>query len=185
MVRRLLALTVVLSAIALFSLPLGATTTGTGTTIASGTATTAGGGVPTTGAVGSSTTAAGGTDTTGAGGTGTTGAGGTGTTGAGGTATTIANGTSGEETATTASMESGTTAVTEATEGEGTTEDTEPETTLQPAVTVDTTPVAEVNPDWTYRFFIPTLLVLAALVVIVTVIQYFTRVVRNRYRIVR
>ena len=43
----------------------------------------------------------------------------------------------------------------------------------------------ETNPDWTYRFFIPTLLVLAALVVIVTVIQYFTRVVRNRYRIVR
>ena len=67
----------------------------------------------------------------------------------------------------------------------GTTEATAPAVTIEPAVPVDTTPVPETNPDWTYRFFIPTLLVLAALVVIVTVIQYFTRVVRNRYRIVR
>ena len=82
-------------------------------------------------------------------------------------------------------MESGTTAATDTTgEGAGT-EASTPAETIQPAVTVDTTPVAETNPDWTYRFFIPTLLVLAALVVIVTVIQYFTRVVRNRYRIVR
>ena len=57
--------------------------------------------------------------------------------------------------------------------------------TIEPAVTIDTTPAVVSAPDWTYRFFIPTLLVLAVLVVIVTVIQYFTRVVRNRYRIVR
>lgn len=67
----------------------------------------------------------------------------------------------------------------------GTTEATTPAVIIEPAVPVDTTPAPETNPDWTYRFFIPTLLVLAALVVIVTVIQYFTRVVRNRYRIVR
>ncbi len=73
----------------------------------------------------------------------------------------------------------------EAGTGTGTTEATAPAVTIEPAVPVDTTPVPETNPDWTYRFFIPTLLVLAALVVIVTVIQYFTRVVRNRYRIVR
>ena len=136
MARRFFAVSVVMSAIALFSLPLAATTTaGTATTVASG-------------------TPAG--EETGA----------------------------GEETATTASMESGTTAVTDTTV-EGTTETTEPAVMIQPAVTLDTTPVAEASPDWTYRFFIPTLLVLAALVVIVTVIQYFTRVVRNRYRIVR
>ena len=81
----------------------------------------------------------------------------------------------------TTTSEAGTEAGTET----GTTEATTPAVTIEPAVPVDTTPVPETNPDWTYRFFIPTLLVLAALVVIVTVIQYFTRVVRNRYRIVR
>jgi hypothetical protein len=79
----------------------------------------------------------------------------------------------------------GATTTSEAGTETGTTEATTPAVTIEPAVPVDTTPVPETNPDWTYRFFIPTLLVLAALVVIVTVIQYFTRVVRNRYRIVR
>jgi hypothetical protein len=54
-----------------------------------------------------------------------------------------------------------------------------------PAVSVEVTQPAEVQADWTYRYFIPTLLVLAAAVVIMTVIRYFTRVVRNRYRVVR
>jgi phosphatidylglycerophosphate synthase len=99
--------------------------------------------------------------------------------------------TTGAETTTTAGVESGTTAATTGdgtgTTGAGTatTEATAPAVTIQPAVPVDTTPPEQTNPDWTYRFFIPTLLVLAALVVIVTVIQYFTRVVRNRYRTVR
>jgi phosphatidylglycerophosphate synthase len=83
------------------------------------------------------------------------------------------------------SLPLGATTTTEAGTETGTTEATTPAVTIVPAVPVDTTPVPETNPDWTYRFFIPTLLVLAVLVVIVTVIQYFTRVVRNRYRIVR
>jgi hypothetical protein len=66
-----------------------------------------------------------------------------------------------------------------------TSETTAPTVTIEPAVPVETAPAANAAPDWTYRFFIPTLLVLAALVVIATVIQYFTRVVRNRYRTVR
>ena len=103
------------------------------------------------------------------------------TTGAAGTETSTTE--AGTETSTT---EAGTeTSTTEAGTETGTTEATAPAVTIEPAVPVDTTPVPEANPDWTYRFFIPTLLVLAALVVIVTVIQYFTRVVRNRYRIVR
>ena len=124
MARRLLALSVTLSALVLLSLPLGATTTTSNT----------------------------------------------------------------NETTTTASIEGGTTAATdtETTGAEtGGTEVTEPAVTIEPAVTVDTTPAVVSGPDWTYRFFIPTLLALAVLVVIVTVIQYFTRVVRNRYRIVR
>ena len=103
------------------------------------------------------------------------------------TTTAATTGDTAAETATTASMESGTTAAETGTTGDGTgtTEATAPAVTIQPAVPVDTTPPEPTNPDWTYRFFIPTLLVLAALVVIVTVIQYFTRVVRNRYRTVR
>ena len=55
---------------------------------------------------------------------------------------------------------------------------------LEPAVdvTVDTTPPAQ--PDWTYRYMIPTALVLAAVIVLVTAIRYFTDVVRKRYRII-
>jgi hypothetical protein len=56
--------------------------------------------------------------------------------------------------------------------------------TVVPAVPV--TPVAEADSlaDWTYRYLVPTGLVLAALVIVVTVILYFRRVVRNRYRVV-
>ncbi len=54
-----------------------------------------------------------------------------------------------------------------------------------PAVSVEVTEAPPTQPDWTYRFFIPTLLILAGLVVIATVVQYFTRVVRKRYRVVR
>ncbi len=83
------------------------------------------------------------------------------------------------------SLPLGATTTSEAGTETGTTEATAPAVTIAPAVPVDTTPAPVTNPDWTYRFFIPTLLVLTVLVVIVTVIQYFTRVVRNRYRIVR
>lgn len=49
-----------------------------------------------------------------------------------------------------------------------------------------TTPSAsEVSLDWTYRYLIPTGIVLAVLVIVITTIQYFTSVVRKRYRIVK
>jgi hypothetical protein len=54
-----------------------------------------------------------------------------------------------------------------------------------PAVSTEVTEPPETQPDWTYRFFIPTLLVIAALVVIATVVRYFTGVVRKRYRVIR
>lgn len=54
----------------------------------------------------------------------------------------------------------------------------------QPAVPA-AQPAAEAGPDdWTYRYLIPTLLVLAALIVIVTTVQYFMQVVRKRYKVV-
>ncbi|HLV89441.1 MAG: hypothetical protein J5I28_06840 [Acidimicrobiales bacterium] len=55
---------------------------------------------------------------------------------------------------------------------------------LTPAVPIETPVTPPATPDWTYRYLIPTGLVLAGLVVVVTSIRYFTNVVRKRYRIV-
>ncbi len=54
-----------------------------------------------------------------------------------------------------------------------------------PAIEAPQPPPAEETLSWTYRFLIPTLLVLAVLVVVFTVVQYFIRVVRTRYRVVQ
>lgn len=53
-----------------------------------------------------------------------------------------------------------------------------------PAVEVPEDSAAEPLADWTYRYMVPTTLVLAALVVLGTSVRYFTNVVRERYRTV-
>ena len=55
---------------------------------------------------------------------------------------------------------------------------------VAPAVTVPPAAEDEATADWTYRYLIPTLLALAIVVVVATTIQYFMRVVRNRYKVV-
>ncbi len=55
---------------------------------------------------------------------------------------------------------------------------------LSPAVEVSDAEAEPPTADWTYRFMIPTALVLAAVVVLITAVKYFTDVVRKRYRIV-
>lgn len=55
---------------------------------------------------------------------------------------------------------------------------------VEPAVPVTTPDAAEATPDWTYRYLIPTGIVIAAVIVLITTIQYFTAVVRKRYRII-
>ena len=55
---------------------------------------------------------------------------------------------------------------------------------VEPAVVVTTPPASDTALDWTYRYIIPTALVIAVVVIVITCIQYFTRVVRKRYRIV-
>jgi len=55
---------------------------------------------------------------------------------------------------------------------------------LEPAVPILEEAEAEVVPDWTYRYLIPAGLLLAVVVMLLTSIQYFTNVVRKRYRIV-
>jgi hypothetical protein len=55
----------------------------------------------------------------------------------------------------------------------------------QPAVEVDLRAEADAGQQpWTTRFLVPTTVVLGALVVFVTVVQYFTRVVKNRYKVI-
>jgi hypothetical protein len=60
-----------------------------------------------------------------------------------------------------------------------------PTSNVEPAVPVTTPAATEAPLDWTYRYMIPTAIVLAVLVVAVTTVQYFTSVVRKRYRIVK
>ncbi len=55
---------------------------------------------------------------------------------------------------------------------------------LIPAVQIEDSAQIEALPDWTYRYIIPTGLALAAVVILLTSIRYFTNVVRKRYRIV-
>lgn len=55
---------------------------------------------------------------------------------------------------------------------------------LTPAVPVSDDEAAAPPADWTYRYLIPTGLILAAIVVLITAVKYFTDVVRKRYRIV-
>ena len=54
----------------------------------------------------------------------------------------------------------------------------------EPAVPVTEPPPADPTLDWTYRYMIPTALALALVVILITSIQYFTQVVRKRYRVV-
>jgi hypothetical protein len=55
---------------------------------------------------------------------------------------------------------------------------------LSPAVEVAPDETAPPQADWTYRYIVPTALALAAVIVLITAIKYFTDVVRKRYRIV-
>ena len=55
---------------------------------------------------------------------------------------------------------------------------------LSPAVPIEPEEAAPAEVDWTYRYMIPTGLVIAAVIILVTAIKYFTDVVRKRYRIV-
>jgi hypothetical protein len=53
-----------------------------------------------------------------------------------------------------------------------------------PAEVIEPAPVAPVDQPWTTKFLVPTGLALATVAVFVTVVQYFVRVVRSRYKVV-
>lgn len=54
-----------------------------------------------------------------------------------------------------------------------------------PAIEVPEPAPVDDTPSWTYRYLIPTFLVLAVLAVVLTVVQYFVKVVGKRYRVVQ
>lgn len=64
-------------------------------------------------------------------------------------------------------------------------EEPAPTSDVVPAVPVTTAEDTEAPLDWTYRYMIPTGILLAVLIIVVTTVQYFTSVVRKRYRIVK
>lgn len=59
-----------------------------------------------------------------------------------------------------------------------------PSSGLVPAVEIADQEQIEAQADWTYRYLVPTGLILAVVVALLTSIRYFTNVVRKRYRIV-
>ena len=65
-----------------------------------------------------------------------------------------------------------------------TTSTTAPAENLTPAVPIEPPDEPPASVDWTNRYLIPTGIVLAGLVVLLTSIRYFTNVVRKRYRII-
>lgn len=60
-----------------------------------------------------------------------------------------------------------------------------PSTDIEPAVEIAEQEQVEAPADWTYRYLVPTGLLLAVVVAVLTSIRYFTNVVRKRYRIVQ
>ena len=55
---------------------------------------------------------------------------------------------------------------------------------MEPAVPITVPEEKEAQLDWTYRYMIPTAIGLGVVVIALTSAQYFTQVVRKRYRIV-
>ncbi len=53
---------------------------------------------------------------------------------------------------------------------------------IVPGVVVEESAPAEAVADWTYRYLVPTCLALALIICVLTVVLYFTRVVRSRYK---
>lgn len=53
---------------------------------------------------------------------------------------------------------------------------------IVPAVVVEEGAPTETVADWTYRYLVPTCLALALVFCVITVVLYFTKVVRSRYK---
>lgn len=54
----------------------------------------------------------------------------------------------------------------------------------QPFIEIEEVEAEEETLDWTYRFLIPTVIAITILLIGGTVVMYFVKVVRGRYRVV-
>lgn len=61
---------------------------------------------------------------------------------------------------------------------------TAPTDIAQPFIEIQEVEAEEETLDWTYRFLIPSVIALTILLIGGTVVMYFVRVVRGRYRVV-
>lgn len=55
----------------------------------------------------------------------------------------------------------------------------------EPAIAVPDDAPQEPDPEWSYRFLVPTALLLGTVAVVGAIIMYFVRVTRNRYRVIK
>lgn len=55
----------------------------------------------------------------------------------------------------------------------------------EPAIAVPDDAPQEPDPEWSYRFLVPTALILGTVAVVGAVVMYFVRVTRNRYRVIK
>lgn len=69
--------------------------------------------------------------------------------------------------------------------GEGGGEATEGAAAPEPAIAVPDDAPQEPDPEWSYRFLVPTALLLGTAAVVGAVVMYFVRVTRNRYRVIK
>lgn len=63
-------------------------------------------------------------------------------------------------------------------------ETTVPADVPEPAVSIPEEAPAESTPEWTFRFLVPATLLIGGLAVIGTIVAYFVKVTRQRYRVV-
>ena len=54
-----------------------------------------------------------------------------------------------------------------------------------PAIVIEEEVEVQEDPQWTYKFLIPTIVAIATLVIIGNIVQYFRQVTKKRYKVIK
>ena len=54
-----------------------------------------------------------------------------------------------------------------------------------PAIVIEEEVEVQEDPQWTYKFLIPTRVAIATLVIIGNIVQYFRQVTKKRYKVIK
>lgn len=54
-----------------------------------------------------------------------------------------------------------------------------------PAIVIEDEEEVQEDPQWTYKFLIPTSIAIATLVIIGNIVQYFRQVTKKRYKVIK